>query len=57
VIKSINITNQSCCGVLYSLEFVYLIGGQTIQEETVTIVESTRNESINKNLCSIKADS
>ena len=44
VIKSINITNQSCCGVLYSLEFVYLIGGQTIQE-TVTIVESTRNES------------
>ena len=55
MIKPTNITNQSCCRILYSLEFAYLIGGQTIQE-TITVVQSIRNKSVNKNLCSIKAE-
>ena len=55
MIKPINIINQSCCRVLYSLELAYLIVGQTVQE-TVTVVQSTRNEGVNKNLRSIKAE-
>ena len=55
MIKPTNITNQSCCGILYSLEFANLIGRQTIQK-TITEVQSTRNKSVDKNLCSIKAE-